>query len=85
MNHHSSSSSRARAASPARKFAAIALGVVVFAIAFALIDYAFGTFAVARFPAPEQAMVWTRIGHFVAAILALAAGAQAWWLVWRSR
>ena len=84
MIQRTSHSSRPRDASPARKFAAVALGIVVCAIAFVLIDYAFGRFAAARFPAPEQALVWTRIGHFVAAILALGAGVQAWWLVWRS-
>jgi|GEM_PF-1915061 len=85
MIQHTSTSPRPRDASPARKLSAIALGIVVCAIVFAVIDYAFGRFAAARFPAPEQALVWARIGHFVAAILALGAGAQAARRVWLPR
>ena len=68
-----------------RKAAAIVVGVIACALVFALVDFAVGKFAVSHFPAPEQALVWTRIGHFVAAVLALAAGAEAAWWVWRSR
>jgi len=76
---------RQDAASPMRKAAAIVVGVIACALVFALVDFAVGKFAVSHFPAPEQALVWTRIGHFVAAVLALAAGAEAAWWVWRSR
>ena len=76
---------RQATSSPARKVVAIIVGALACVLVFALIDYAVGWFAVSHFPAPEQALVWTRIGHFVAAILALAAGAEAAWLLWRSR
>lgn len=71
--------------SPLRKAVAIAVGAIACVLVFALIDFAVGWFAASHFPAPDQALVWTRIGHFVAAILALAAGAEAAWLLWRSR
>lgn len=71
--------------SPARKAVAIVVGLIACALVFALVDFAVAKFAVAHFPAPEQALVWTRIGHFVAAVLALAAGAEAAWLLGRSR
>lgn len=68
-----------------RKVFAVVVGLIACALVFALVDFAVGKFAASHFPAPEQALVWTRIGHFVAAILALAAGAEAARLVWRSR
>ena len=70
--------------SPARTLVAIVAAVAACALVFVLVDLAVGKFAVSHFPAPEQALVWTRIGHFLAAILALAAGAQAWRLVRRA-
>lgn len=73
------------ATSPARKAGAVVVGLVACALVFVLVDFSIGRFAVSHFPAPEQALVWTRIGHFVAAILALAAGAEAIRLLWRSR
>jgi len=82
---HASTPRASRDATPARKAIAAVVGVLACAAVFALADFAVGRFAASHFPAPEQALVWTRIGHFVAAILALAAGAQAAWLVWRSR
>ena len=86
MNRISPSRAEHRTApTPVRKAVAIVVGLIACAFVFALADFAVGTFAASHFPAPEQALVWTRIGHFVAAILALAAGAEAAWLVWRSR
>jgi len=85
MNPASTSRADRRATpSPVRKTVAVIIGVLVCALVFALVDYGVGWFAVSHFPAPEQALVWTRIGHFVAAILALASGAEAAWLVWRA-
>ncbi|WP_300617444.1 hypothetical protein [Dokdonella sp.] len=36
-----------------------------------------------RYPAPEQAAVWSMIGVVVSATVAAAAAAQAWWLIRR--
>ncbi|MBX3689268.1 hypothetical protein [Dokdonella sp.] len=75
---------RDEAISPLRKLALIAAAILVGALVYAALDYAFSQFALARFPAPEQAAVWSTIGHFVAAIIALAAAMQPlrrWW--WR--
>lgn len=38
----------------------------------------------ARYPAPEQAAVWSMIGRFVSATVAVAIAAQAWRLVRRA-
>lgn len=53
--------------------------VVVFAVFHALAD----RLVSARYPAPEQAAVWSTIGVVVAATVAVAAAAQAWWLIRR--
>ena len=85
MNRTSSRADHRGVASPARRAVAIVVGLIACVLVFALVDFAVGRFAVSHFPAPEQALVWTRIGHFLAAILALAAGAQAWRLARRAR
>ncbi|MDL1869186.1 hypothetical protein FBQ98_07145 [Gammaproteobacteria bacterium PRO6] len=72
-------------ASPARRLAAVVLGIVVAIAVFALVDIGIARYALVRFPDPGQALVWSRIGHFLAALLALGAGVEAGWLVWRSR
>ncbi|MBZ0221861.1 MAG: hypothetical protein IT467_08525 [Dokdonella sp.] len=68
--------------SPLRKLGLIAAAILVGGLVYVTLDYAFSQFALARFPAPEQAAVWSTIGHFVAAIIALAAALQPlrrWW------
>ena len=52
---------------------------VVFALAYALAAKVVNE----RYPAPEQAAVWSMIGVVVAATVAIAAAAQAWWLIRR--
>jgi hypothetical protein len=54
-------------------------GVVTFALVFGLSSVLVHRLATAHYPAPEQAAVWSMIGQFVAATLAVAAAAQAWW------
>lgn len=88
MGSNQSPTSRAAladVASPARRAVAIAAGIAVTVLVFALIDWGIARFALARFPDPAQALVWSRIGHFLAVLLALAAGAETGWLVWRAR
>ena len=53
--------------------------VVVFAIVHLLAEKVVS----GRYPAPEQAAVWSMIGWFVAGTVAVAAAAQAWWLIRR--
>lgn len=72
---------RSRLATDSRRRVAIAAagGVVTFVVVFGIGGALAGWMAAQRFPAPEQAAVWSLIGRFVAAALALAAAAQAWW------
>lgn len=53
--------------------------VIVFAIFHLLADKIVSE----RYPVPEQAAVWSMIGLFVSATVAVAAAAQAWWLIRR--
>jgi hypothetical protein len=53
--------------------------VVVFAVVHLLAEKVVS----GRYPAPEQAAVWSMIGWFVAGTAAVAAAAQAWWLIRR--
>ena len=88
MASNQSPTSRAALAdvpSPARRAVAIVAGIVVTILVFALIDWSIARFALARFPDPAQALVWSRIGHFLAVLLALGAGVETWWLLWRAR
>ncbi len=70
---------------PQRRIAAVLVGIVVVAAVYALTDLGFSRAALARFPDPTQALVWVRIGHFVAAILAAAVGMLVWHRVRRPR
>ncbi|MBX3701744.1 MAG: hypothetical protein KF903_12210 [Dokdonella sp.] len=85
MNPLQSTAAAADVASPARRVAAIALGIGMAALVFALIDVGVARLALARFPDPAQALVWSRIGGFLAMLLALGAGVETAWLVWRAR
>ena len=62
---------------------AFVVSVLVFAAVFALAHFATDRFAAARYPVAEQAAVWSMIGWFVSATIAVAAAAQAWWLMRR--
>lgn len=54
-------------------------GAVAFAVVFGLLSVLVTRLVSAHYPAPEQAAVWSMMGQFVAATVALAAAAQAWW------
>lgn len=73
------------AVSPARGLAVILASVLVCVLVYGVLDAVIAWLASARFPAPEQALTWTRIGHFVAAVLALTAGGQTLRLFWQPR
>lgn len=66
--------------SPVLAFAGSAITLaVVFALGYLLVLKVVSE----RYPAPEQAAVWSMIGVVVAATVAVAAAAQAWWLIRR--
>ena len=56
---------------------------VTLVIVFAIVHLLAGKLVSGRYPAPEQAAVWSMIGEFVAGTVAVAAAAQAWWLIRR--
>ena len=58
---------------------AAAGGVGTFAVVFGVGSVLARWIATQRYPAPEQAAVWSLMGEFVAATLALATAAQVWW------
>lgn len=63
---------------------AFLVSAIVLVAVFALAHLAADRLVAARYPVAEQAAVWSMIGWFVSATLAVAAAAQAWWLMRRN-
>lgn len=63
---------------------AFLVSATVLVAVFVLAHLAADRLVAVRYPVAEQAAVWSMIGWFVSATLAVAAAAQAWWLMRRN-
>ncbi len=73
-----------RKISPRSPVLAAIVSLVVLVAVYLLAALLSGKVVAARYPAPEQAAVWSMIGRFVSATVAVAVAAQAWRLVRRA-